>query len=507
MESNSNPEPRRLDRLRHAWLHRADQPRHTRLALRLSATGAFMTCAGLSWDAAQHALNPDLMAGEGLVNLNPSHLLLGGGFALMILGVLLSLVSAARGTPRRTAPAVTAGALAAMAGVTLMALLLGDTALSGSDHHGSHGAASHGDTTGHGDTTVDLLTATPSELLVAQWMITLRQDGLSRTVTRLKAQQNEPVIAQNGHTIAHTLGRMAYTLKPDPAIFTQCNEVFQSGCYHGVLEAHFAAHPDANAQDIANQCRDLSGNLDARYSECLHGLGHGVVGRHGHDLMLALAECRALDDRWVRQNCYSGAFMENAVWQYQAAASGSGNGKDLGQHSHGANHKAAVQPTTERPYAPCDAVESEMQEMCWSYLPNMYAVATKTPFDRLLPYCDAAPTAFRSTCYSSVGKDVAGTQPTNVTLAARTCVTGQPALRGSCYAGAAMNHLARTWTTDRAVTLCAAAPADAQQTCYRQVATALPNYQPDPAARARSCATFGTYAAACRTWARAARPS
>ena len=50
-----------------------------------------------------------------------------------------------------------------------------------------------------------------------------------------------PEIRRTGHVYAHAIGIAAGTAQRDVAkTFTQCSESFQSGCYHGVIQAWFA---------------------------------------------------------------------------------------------------------------------------------------------------------------------------------------------------------------------------------------------------------------------------
>ena len=50
----------------------------------------------------------------------------------------------------------------------------------------------------------------------------------------------DPAIRMDGHVYAHAIGIAAGKTTGDVAsAFTQCSESFQSGCYHGVIQAWF----------------------------------------------------------------------------------------------------------------------------------------------------------------------------------------------------------------------------------------------------------------------------
>jgi len=505
-------------------------------ATALSAIGALLATTGLCVDAWLHALNPALLAQEGLVSANPGHLLLGGGLALMVLGVLILLlwVHASRRTFGLGGMLVMTSLFAA-ATLLLGIGTLGDehshSTQAATDHHGIPTQASTGGDTGHQDragdhhgipgqtspggdpghqngadqhssTTVDVLTATPQELQVAQWMIRLRRTNLEQTIAELKTKANDPQYAVSGHTIAHSLGRLAYATAQSPKVFAQCNEVFQSGCYHGVLEAHFDANPNDQATALALECRTLSGtdnSAPARQAECLHGLGHGLVGKYKHALKPAVEECHTLASNWERQSCYSGAYMENAIHAYNAAYAG--QGKDLGLSHHGADHVKALVPSKEHPYAPCDTAAPDQQSMCWSYLPNMYhMVMGMNDFSKLFPYCNAAPEQWRIACMMSVGKDVAGSRPADPLFANTVCKKASGKMQEACYVGAATNQLAQTWTIGGATKTCASAPTGSQMGCYRQLTTAMGTYYRTPQALRQACQSFGKASKDCLKW-------
>ena len=55
--------------------------------------------------------------------------------------------------------------------------------------------------------------------------------------------QRDPQVRRYGHDFSHVIGINAWTPDKDiGAVYLQCNELFQSGCYHGVIQAFFAYH-------------------------------------------------------------------------------------------------------------------------------------------------------------------------------------------------------------------------------------------------------------------------
>ena len=120
----------------------ADEPTTTRDLKRwllVTAGGIVLVGAGLAWDAAQHASDPDLAAREGPLALtNPSHALAALGLLAVAGGLLGSAWTVWR--PSLTSVRAKAGAAATGAVVVSFAIVGGAWAMSGGHDH-EHAAA------------------------------------------------------------------------------------------------------------------------------------------------------------------------------------------------------------------------------------------------------------------------------------------------------------------------------------------------------------------------------
>ena len=73
------------------------------------------------------------------------------------------------------------------------------------------------------------------------------------------------------------------------AVYLQCNELFQSGCYHGVIQAFFAWEGTDSAK-VVRLCRENPGISDNAWLhfQCVHGIGHGLLQTYTMNLPRAL---------------------------------------------------------------------------------------------------------------------------------------------------------------------------------------------------------------------------
>ncbi|HEX8907459.1 MAG TPA: hypothetical protein VF771_21580, partial [Longimicrobiaceae bacterium] len=150
-------------------------------------------------------------------------------------------------------------------------------------------------------------------------------------------------IAREGHVYAHGIGIAAYR---DAATvgqtFSRCTADFQSGCYHGVIQAYFADAKGGEAgvtpEKLNGLCQPYRSN-EGRWLQfqCAHGIGHGLMAVESHNLLRALDSCDQLGDTFEKQACWGGAFMENVVNATAPHHMAVTNVADAGEHAgHGA---------------------------------------------------------------------------------------------------------------------------------------------------------------------------
>ncbi len=335
----------------------------------------------------------------------------------------------------------------------------------------------------------------------------LRRDGLGAALDSLALRAaRDTSLHRDGHQMAHSLGRMAVAERGgDASIIRECRPVFASGCYHGVVEASLRAAGRIDMPELERLCLavEADGGPGAAF-ECIHGLGHGVLGALAYDLAATLRHCDALSAPRRAASCHSGAFME-------AINSALGPPAMSGTHSahtmHATQQAAPLAIDSADPYSPCRDYGDPYASSCWLF--QGFLILRSNEFDavRALRVCDGAPDGRAARCYESVGHQLTGLFQRGDRWILDQCARGQAALASQCAAGAALALDAMDWTGSRAANLCAAAPTDWKEACYRSAAGALVDLAP-PARRARLCAEVdAAYSSSCREAAELATQS
>jgi hypothetical protein len=138
------------------------------------------------------------------------------------------------------------------------------------------------------------------------------------------------------HMLAHHYGHIAYQLRGEfVTTFQDGTEACNGGYYHGVVEAAFYAvatgrdelpthhqigyapatlpldcPPSFRATGL---CEALKQGPERLYSECVHGIGHGLMYYYEHDVMRSLPGCAQFSEPRLAQYCRDGVFMENVL--------------------------------------------------------------------------------------------------------------------------------------------------------------------------------------------------
>lgn len=319
----------------------------------------------------------------------------------------------------------------------------------------------------------------------------------------------DPWVEANGHVYTHLIGIRAWQPGRDVAkVFASCNGLYQSGCYHGVIQSYLTAEGAVDSARVAGLCdavaKEAPGFL-ARF-QCVHGLGHGLEMAFAMDLPRALEGCDWLGNTWDREACYGGAFMENAVASSpeghhapaELIAERDGQGADAGDHSgHGAHggHGAAATVATFRmrdsadPLYPCSIMGDRYLSSCYQLQGGIILDHTGYDWAASAAICDTAPQWIRHECYLSLGTNASGFTVQDTERTIRMCSAGDPGYQPWCFVGAAKNYVDVTGRPEDGIAFCRKVPpGNNQRQCWVAVGEELVVIHTDDAAvRERYC--------------------
>ena len=342
-----------------------------------------------------------------------------------------------------------------------------------------------------GRSSVDGAAVTSADTVLQGMRAILRRQGLAAALDSLALRAaRDSSLHRDGHQLAHALGREAAADHAgDATIIRECRPVFASGCYHGVVEASLRAAGRIDVPALERLCVAVDGPAGPGPGfECIHGLGHGILGARRDDLRSALRDCDALSTPRRAASCHLGAFME-------AITSALGAPGMQGAHAHA---EAMLAIDAADPYSPCRAYGDPYATSCWLF--QGFVILRANGFDagRALRVCNGAPGGRAARCYESVGHQLTGLFQRGDRWVLDQCAMGHTVLAPHCAAGAALALDAMDWSGLRAARLCAAAPEEWKETCYRSASGALVDLAL-PAQRARLCAAVEpAYIGSCR---------
>jgi hypothetical protein len=382
----------------------------------------------------------------------------------------------------------------------------------------------------------DARTACYDELL----MEVLRTAGVGRAMETLEqigaldAETNH-----HGHVLAHHIGIAAFR-SPEQVgeVFASCRPSFQSGCYHGVIQAYFAAVQASPAQTgfgaepLNRLCEDYRGPDGNRWLlfQCVHGIGHGLVALHDNHLPRALEGCDLLRDAWEQEGCYGGAFMENivsATMPHHAPRPGQPGGGDHAAHAAGHDHRHteahahhaapghAARPAEHRhaagghahaghggahatqafkqldpadPHHPCSALGDRYLNACYAMQTSAVLFWSGGEIAPGIRLCEEAPEHVRQTCYVSLGRDINAHSRQNHTEAIRHCLQVADVYQAHCLIGVAKNLIDISADPADGLAFCRRVAAGwNRERCFQAVGEQLAVLEPTPERRAAFC--------------------
>ena len=291
------------------------------------------------------------------------------------------------------------------------------------------------------------------------------------------------------HPLAHALG---YAVRSTPVtatrLLSECDDRYQSGCYHGILQRYFDARmgmPIAQAVLLA-PCDGLRGTKEQfRLFDCLHGTGHGLMMYHRYDVNASLRDCDRLRGDWDQRSCYGGVFMEHNMGARMQVF---GDGK-FGMHRHSTPAENVVLFKPDDLQYPCDATPARYRLSCYELQPDLILPAVKQDYRKASLVCDKAGTPeLVSACYLGLGRNASGASAFQYAGIRKRCDLASPAGLPYCYEGA-VRHLAYAPSElARGVGFCKSLPdGEARARCWDGIGLQVGGFYGDLATRRRAC--------------------
>lgn len=301
----------------------------------------------------------------------------------------------------------------------------------------------------------------------------------------------DPSLVLLGHPLAHALG---YAVRSTPATATklleQCDDRYQSGCYHGILQRYFDTRADMPlAQDVlVAPCDGLRGTKEQfRLFDCLHGTGHGLMMYRRYDVNQSLKDCDRLRSEWDQRSCYSGVFMEhNMGARMQVFGDGS-----FGMHRHVVPSSSVTLYKPNDLHYPCDSTAPRYRHECYELQPDLILPAVKQDYAKAGKVCDGAGSpGLVQICYAGLGRNASGAAAFGFAGIKKRCDLGSTAGVPFCYAGAARHLAYAPSELPRGVAFCKSLPdGPVRAQCWDAIGLQVSGFYSDAESRRKACAT------------------
>ena len=303
-----------------------------------------------------------------------------------------------------------------------------------------------------------------------------------------------------GHVYAHAIGIHAFDVDRNvERTFSSCNDSFQSGCYHGVIEAYFTHSSKVDTASVRQLCvpwvqNGVYGWLRFR---CMHGLGHGLTMWYQHDLVHALHDCDLLVESWDRESCYGGAFMENVV--------------DATEPDHGM--PGMDMPNMETKFKqidkddlnyPCTILPERYLTTCYQNQVSIIMHFDNHEMPRVAHDCMNVPERYRYMCFTGFGTDINSFVVGDHLKAIALCGDAPMKYRDWCIIGVVKNIIDVSAKTADGVSFCQKVDDHhLKMRCYEAVGEESVSLEQQAAVRETYCAVSEPgYVDACRFGAR-----
>ena len=297
-------------------------------------------------------------------------------------------------------------------------------------------------------------------------------------------------VKRDGHVFAHGIGIAGGKRGGDiAATFAMCDPSNQSGCYHGVIQAYFAAAKTIGKKEVNGLCEPFRGPTADRWIrfQCVHGTGHGFEMIYDHDLPKSLESCDYLAEEWDRRSCYGGVFMENIVNVSMPKHPAHDMAMHMGmQMEHSSKPFKATDPSD--PLYPCSVVGQQYQVSCYEMQTSVILYLNQGNIGAAAKTCDTAPSKMRFVCYQSLGRDISAYALQDPVRSKQMCALGTLAYQPWCYFGLVKNFVDLNAQASDGLSLCKTLDGESNKMkCYEAVGEEIGTLRNDTESRRGLC--------------------
>jgi hypothetical protein len=191
----------------------------------------------------------------------------------------------------------------------------------------------------------------------------------------------------------------------------------------------------AKINDICESLRERETYKFSHYN-CVHGLGHGLMAIQGNEIFASLESCDRIKDKWERESCYGGVFMENIMSEINP------------------DHSTEYLKEDDLLY-PCNAVKDKYAYQCYQMQTSHALRVVGYDFAKVFQLCTTVESPNDTTCFKSLGRDASGSTISDAQRTKDICLMGptEEAQR-YCVIGAALDFVSYHHNDQQALAFC-----------------------------------------------------
>ena len=251
---------------------------------------------------------------------------------------------------------------------------------------------------------------------------------------------------ENGHHIGMFLYGLVGNLSEDIlSIEKRCG----GSVHHGIIQNYFTTSMLLKNQkidefEITHIC-DVVLESSLSKTECLHGIGHGLIESYNYDLISALNRCDELEEAHY---CYSGTAMGFGMNYFET-------------YKESLNEDEVLQV--------CKDLEEKYQIACYQYQANNLLILKNLSTRDSLAVCDTLENTNEiKYCYRGIGLQIFSIYNNNFELYSSECLLGNPNFQIYCLFGAEIGIIDQLGM-NKGFEFCKTLPEKFKSDCYSQI--------------------------------------